>query len=301
MQNNYSKLPNHIITNKNLSRDAKALFWYIASRPIDWDFSNKDIQETLGFKHHDTIAKYLKELLNSGYVQREKIQNEAGKFTGKFKYFISLKNEATECLKIDPTQSLKIDKKQPPECLKNRQLTNNILFENINYIYKKTKAKKENFNSNHSLPKGKSKNESIKNEILALPLGENIPKDLWSEFVACRLEKKKGFSVRAAKMLLNKLEGFSLEDVSEAMRESIINSWDSVYVKTPHAFSRATNTKSRPASHRQNQSQYIDSELRKQGIYIQDVAFQTKSIPLVDGKEVVALRDYEGKYFLRFK
>lgn len=65
IKNNFSQLPNQVIQDKNLSIAAKTLFWYLASRPIDWVFMNTDIQNVLGIKDKKTIAKYLSD--NSYY------------------------------------------------------------------------------------------------------------------------------------------------------------------------------------------------------------------------------------------
>ena len=71
-------IPNDIIRNKALSDRARILFCYMASMPDDWKFYQAAMAKELGYAK-DTLRKYLDELLNTGYLEREQ-RREKGKF-----------------------------------------------------------------------------------------------------------------------------------------------------------------------------------------------------------------------------
>lgn len=77
IKNRYSVIPNDLVNNPEISLRAKGLFAFIQSKPEGWDFSadriSKQTKEGL-----QAVISALKELEKSGYLLREKIQNEHG-------------------------------------------------------------------------------------------------------------------------------------------------------------------------------------------------------------------------------
>jgi DNA-binding MarR family transcriptional regulator len=78
IKDNFTIIPNDIIRNKSLSDRARFIFCYMASMPDDWKFYQSAMAKELGYTK-DTLRKYIEELLETGYLNREQ-RRETGKF-----------------------------------------------------------------------------------------------------------------------------------------------------------------------------------------------------------------------------
>jgi len=79
IKDNYGIAPNSLLNNKEISLRAKGLFAYIQSKPDGWSFS----AERIALSHvegRESIMSALKELENHGYLMRQKIHGERGKW-----------------------------------------------------------------------------------------------------------------------------------------------------------------------------------------------------------------------------
>lgn len=75
IQNRFWIIPNALLVNPNITLKAKGLYWYIQSKPDDWDFSAARIAyETKDGR--DGISAGLQELEAFGYLIRQKYKNE---------------------------------------------------------------------------------------------------------------------------------------------------------------------------------------------------------------------------------
>ena len=87
LKDKFTTLPNELITDKRISFGARILYCYMIGKPNEWIILNTDIITSLEISK-DTIAKYFKELLDTGWIERERITNEKGHFTGGYDYII---------------------------------------------------------------------------------------------------------------------------------------------------------------------------------------------------------------------
>ena len=78
IKDNFTIIPNDFIRNKSLSDRARFIFCYMASMPDDWKFYQGVMAKELGYTK-DTLRKYIEELLETGYLNREQ-RRETGKF-----------------------------------------------------------------------------------------------------------------------------------------------------------------------------------------------------------------------------
>ena len=92
---NFTKIANELITDSKLSAGAKVLYCYLRSKPNNWKVINSDIMKTLQISE-ETIAKYFKDLLVAGWIERKRETNEKGQFSGKYEYTIKESPKATE-------------------------------------------------------------------------------------------------------------------------------------------------------------------------------------------------------------
>lgn len=68
-------IPNSLLNNSELTFKAKGLYWYLQSKPDNWDFSVERIKFDTK-ESRDAISSWLKELENSWYLERNKYQTE---------------------------------------------------------------------------------------------------------------------------------------------------------------------------------------------------------------------------------
>ena len=61
----FTKIPNDLLRDKNLTSGAFRLYVYLASKPSDWNVNNSDIKTQLSIGSNNTIAKLFKELISS--------------------------------------------------------------------------------------------------------------------------------------------------------------------------------------------------------------------------------------------
>jgi predicted transcriptional regulator len=131
LKREFSQIPNAIITDLNISANALRVYLYLISKPDNWLINNSDVMKQLGIKTNNSIAKYWKELFNSGWVIRNKIKDEKGRFLG-YEYHLNdspILPEKPDFSKNDnsdnPT-SQKIVTRENAEVGKTRNLNNNI-------------------------------------------------------------------------------------------------------------------------------------------------------------------------------
>ena len=79
-EDHYSLVPNSLARSSDLTLQAKGLYVYLRSHREGWEMSTERIAQALGVSR-DTIAKYVQELENAGYLERGQIQTGDGKFS----------------------------------------------------------------------------------------------------------------------------------------------------------------------------------------------------------------------------
>ncbi len=85
----FTQIPNAIVIDSKLSDGALRVFLYMSTKPDAWQFNNRDIQQKLNIKRAETIAKYWKELIQSGWISRQPVLNDNGKPSGYFDYLLN--------------------------------------------------------------------------------------------------------------------------------------------------------------------------------------------------------------------
>lgn len=85
LKRDFSQIPNELITDKNISHGAFRVMVYLLSKPDGWQVYNNDIKKKLKISKSHTIAKYWKELEESGWISRTKTSK------GAFDYILNEK------------------------------------------------------------------------------------------------------------------------------------------------------------------------------------------------------------------
>jgi DNA-binding transcriptional regulator YhcF (GntR family) len=78
---NYTVFSNHILRTTQLSSRAKVILLELLSRPDNWRIVPKFLAQQMNLSTN-TVAKYLRELEECGYILRERIRDDAGRFIG---------------------------------------------------------------------------------------------------------------------------------------------------------------------------------------------------------------------------
>ena len=87
----FTQAPNALAVDQSLCDGSVRVFLYMCGRPDDWQFNNADIQNRLGIKRAETIAKYWKELIETGWIARQPKLTANGKPSGYFDYILNFK------------------------------------------------------------------------------------------------------------------------------------------------------------------------------------------------------------------
>ena len=91
----FCQIPNALIVDNKLSMGARILYCYLRSKPDGWKIYNAEIAKSLAV-NPDTITKYWKELLEHGWISRQKSRDEKGNFSGGYDYEIHYKPQPKE-------------------------------------------------------------------------------------------------------------------------------------------------------------------------------------------------------------
>jgi len=75
VKNRFWTIPNLLLNNKDVTFKAKWLYWYIQSKPDNWEFSADRIKNDTK-ESRDAILSWLQELEHAWYLLRNKYKNE---------------------------------------------------------------------------------------------------------------------------------------------------------------------------------------------------------------------------------
>lgn len=198
---NYSVISNEFLRNKELSLKAKGLLAVCLSLPDTWTFSMKGLV-AISKESITAIRNCMRELEEHGYMKVNKLKNDKGQFY--YQYVIYEKPEhqkpVTGELDIDNADVDKLD------------------IENVNQLNKDVlSTKKENTND------------------LFIYIKEQAPAPLWSllnDYLEVRNEKGRPLNLRSLKVLLNRLEKLSNNNITMQrlmLENAIQNGWANVY------------------------------------------------------------------------
>ena len=75
----FEAIPRALINDNSLSDRARFLYCYMSAKPDDWDFYLDYLAKELHLGR-DTVQKYMRELINAGWIEKLGQQNDGGKF-----------------------------------------------------------------------------------------------------------------------------------------------------------------------------------------------------------------------------
>ncbi|GAA7683719.1 hypothetical protein BON254_06840 [Helicobacter pylori] len=158
VESNYTKTANSILIDSPLSRDARIVFITLSSLASSFNPRVEFLCKQLDM-NAKTLNKYLKELIQKGFLKIIYYKNKFGKFLGKKAYILAPTKEQLaqeNYLIVDESSSAetpkftmrKIDKKQAEKPLKAEVCTETPIFTSL--INKKNNNKHEKMNLNVS-------------------------------------------------------------------------------------------------------------------------------------------------------
>jgi len=136
----FTSIPNEMILDKDLSDKALRLWTYIAMKPDDWNFFDKNMSDELGASSK-TIQRSRKELSDAGYLGVFEKQTQNGSFNG-FDYYLytSRTAEKVEHVEIETANGVDknvhrgVDKNDHPPLDKNVHHTNKDITNKDNIV-----------------------------------------------------------------------------------------------------------------------------------------------------------------------
>ena len=213
----YTAMSNYHLRDQRLSLKARGLLSTILSLPDDWEYSVSGLS-AICRENRDTIGTILRELEESGYVERSGQQREGGKFTaGDYTIFEIPPAELDENIhRAENTGTVKPARNIPH----GEQGINN----NLNNKLLKTKPP--------APQKGDSR--AIAEKILFDAVG-NVPelKELISKFLDMRWKMKKPYKTSngptAAANKLRRLSDDQPWKMRKIIQQSLDHEWESFY------------------------------------------------------------------------
>jgi len=195
IKDNFTIIPNDIIRNKNLSDRARFLFCYMASMPDEWKFYQGVMAKELGYTK-DTLRKYIEELLQTGYLNREQ-RRETGKFDS-YDYTLNF----SPCMKNTDTVKIRHGKNPTRE---NSSLINTNLEERKTIINIDLDKEIENEFSHF---KKVTVNDSQSPKVNPFTLIANVEKEKSKS--SAKKEKEKGYEPKAERKPNPTYEAFTV-------------------------------------------------------------------------------------------
>ena len=201
----FTVMSNHHLRDKEMSLKAKGILSIMLSLPTEWDYSVAGLQ-TLSKDGKDSTTGALVELEKLGYLLRQKVVDEKGRFAG-YDYHIYEKPKTEKPLTGNPPTD-----KPPQYNIKQ----SNIDVSNIEDI------KKERKTSYDALIEQSGFNEKVQKSLY--------------EFIKMRKLIKKPLTDRALTNIISRLKGLSRGDnetADEILNQSIDNAWQGIFEVKP--------------------------------------------------------------------
>lgn len=156
----FAQTPNDIVNDNKLSWKAKGIATYLCSKPDGWVFNMKDIVNK-SMDGLDSVQNGIKELINMGYLIRERVRNEKGEVKD-YDYIITLPEE------IFPAKGKSLQRENPcagkSASYNNTDLcTNNDVKEKESMYFIHTKEKEGSINSSREYPADSTSQTTIQN------------------------------------------------------------------------------------------------------------------------------------------
>ena len=210
---NFTIMSNHHFKEKKMSLKAKGLLSLMLSLPEDWNYSISGLV-TLSKDGKDSVMSALGELETFGYLERTRMINSKGQFSG-IEYNIYEEPQTKNPVEDNPILDNPIlgytNAENPPQLNTNKLNTNN------NKIIKEsnTKVDIEIY-------------EDILKDIVNVEL-----RNLYVDYIEMRRIKNKPLTKRGLKMLITRCErlsGLNIREQKQMLEAAIINNWNSVYI-----------------------------------------------------------------------
>ncbi len=143
---NFTSIPNELIIDTSISEKAFRLYCYLASKPESWEINNTDIMKNLKIGSNNSLAKYWKELINSGWIEKQKEKDKSGKFTGKTILILHNNRNRKSCENGNLPKSQDNRNRKSCEIAKSAIHNNTDIYSNTEYSSNTENTKKEKIN-----------------------------------------------------------------------------------------------------------------------------------------------------------
>jgi hypothetical protein len=211
---NFTVMSNYHFKEKKMSLKAKGLLSLMLSLPDDWNYSVSGLV-TLSKDGKDSVMSALGELETFGYLERTRMINNKGQFSG-IEYHI-YEEPQTEKPIAENTNAVnpileKTNAEKPPQLNTNKLNTNN------NKILKELNTNGSDIDIF----------EDILKDIVNVEL-----RNLYVDYIEMRRINNKPLTKRGLKMLITRCErlsGLNIREQKQMLEAAIINNWNSVYI-----------------------------------------------------------------------
>ena len=228
LKDNFTQIPNELLTDDRLSNGAKVIYCYVASKPTGWKVWNAEIQKALNIKDKGTMSKYWKELLDTGWIDRTRNKTDNGQFSGGYDYELRISPNTENIHRQEKPEYGENPPHNNTNLISNTNINNNIIIseeENSNILNNpkgqlfatETKPKKAKENKYVEIINDLSSNEQIKNALLGY----------------CNFRRTRGLTAQQWRAMLQKFKNDSkeksVEEILKCIEQCLINGRNSLY------------------------------------------------------------------------
>lgn len=104
IKDNFTQVPNELITDCRLSIQARMIYVYLASKPTGWTVRNDDVKQALGIKDNVAMARYWRELQEAKWLVRQKVTPTGNSNVGTYNYLLSESSKIEEMPNLGKTE-----------------------------------------------------------------------------------------------------------------------------------------------------------------------------------------------------
>ena len=124
--NNYQNIPRSLIFDNTLSDRARFVFCFMASKTDGWEFFLEPMAKEIGYSV-ETLRKYIKELVDSGWLEKGEQKKEKGMF-GATEYTLKAvksPNIKKPCTEITVSEKIRVGENPTLNKIDNKQKQDN--------------------------------------------------------------------------------------------------------------------------------------------------------------------------------
>lgn len=250
-KDNFTQILNNLLNDERLTYGARGLMAHVLTHYDNWIFNGENYFVT-NLDKISKVKKYLKELINLGYLKRYQEKNSKGTFSNVLYIFNEvplyekaiiendLLSKGNEIVPIEPRLNLPItDLPIAVNNITDKTEEESHIYPKIDFPLSELPLSAQplsenqilnNTNITNTKNKEEDRRDTLNSIIKAYTDNENL-RDTIKDFIKMRKAVKKVMTNKALELMLKKLDSLTDKDSEkvEILNQSIFNSWQGIF------------------------------------------------------------------------